>query len=126
LAAIELARELNREHARNLPPDAPDDFVPPGWRVSLYRDKEKTGHADRRLWELALAMAIRDAPRGGGLYLPESHHHVSFSNLIYNQQQWAPDRNTAYAQLNLFQEQDAVIAALMREFEEVASWPFAA
>jgi hypothetical protein len=45
LAAIELARELNREHARNLPSDAPDDFVPPGWRVSLYRDKEKTGHA---------------------------------------------------------------------------------
>jgi hypothetical protein len=126
LAAIELARELNREHARNLPPDAPDDFVPPGWRVTLYRDKEKTGHADRRLWELALAMAMRDALRGGGLYLPESHYHVSFSNLIYNQQQWAPDRNTAYAQLNLFQEQDAVIAALMRELEEVASWPFAA
>ena len=121
LAAIELARELNREHARNLPPDAPDDFVPPGWRVSLYRDKEKTGQADRRLWELALAMAMRDALRGGGLYLPESRHHVSFSNLIYNQQQWAPDRTTAYAQLNLFQEQDAVIAGLMREFEEVAS-----
>jgi len=121
LAAIELARELNREHARNLPPDAPNDFVPPGWRVSLYRDKEKTGQADRRLWELALAMAMRDALRGGGLYLPESRHHVSFSNLIYNQQQWAPDRTTAYAQLNLFQEQDAVIAGLMREFEEVAS-----
>ena len=61
-----------------------------------------------------------------GSTFPESRHHVSFSNLIYNQQQWAPDRNTAYAQLNLFQEQDAVIAALMREFEEVASWPFAA
>ena len=46
----------------------PDDFVPPGWRVSLYRDKGKTGQADRRLWELALAMAMRDALRGGGLY----------------------------------------------------------
>ena len=66
-------------------------------------------------------MATRDALRGGGLYLPESRHHVSFSNLIYNQQQWAPGRTTAYAQLNLFQEQDAVIAGLMREFEEVAS-----
>ena len=64
----------------------PDDFVPPGWRVSLYRDKGKADQADRRLWELALAMAMRDALRGGGLYLPESRHHVSFSNLIYNQQ----------------------------------------
>jgi hypothetical protein len=32
MAAIELARELNRDKARNLPPDAPDEFVPPGWR----------------------------------------------------------------------------------------------
>ena len=120
LAAVEVARELNRDHVRHLPPDAPDDFVPPGWRVSLYRDKDKTGRADRRLWELALAVAMRDALRGGELYLPESRHHVSFSNLIYNQQQWVEDRSTAYAQLNLFEEQDAVIASLMRQFEEVA------
>jgi TnpA family transposase len=120
LAAIELARELNRDHTRNLPPDIPDDFVPPGWRVSLYRDKEKTGRADRRLWELALAVAMRDALRAGGLYLPESRHHVSFPNLIYSQQRWTEDRTAAYAQLNLFQEEDAVIAGLRREFEEVA------
>lgn len=120
LAAIEVARELNRDHARHLPSDAPDDFVPLGWRVSLYRDQGKTGHADRRLWELALAVAMREALRGGGLYIAESRHHVSFSNLIYNQQQWAEDRRTAYAQLNLFEEQDAVIAALMRQFDEVA------
>lgn len=120
LAAIEVARELNRDHARNLPPDAPDDFVPPGWRMSLYRDKNKTGRADRRLWELALAVAMREALRGGGLYIPESRHHVSFSNLIYNEQQWAEDRTTAYAQLSLFEEQDAVIGALMRQFDAVA------
>lgn len=119
LASIGLLRELNRDHARNLPPDALDDFVPPGWRVSLYRDKNKTGHADRRLWELALAVAIRDALRSGGLYIPESRHHVSFSNLIYDERQWAEDRASAYAQLSLFEEQDAVIAALTRQFNEV-------
>jgi hypothetical protein len=120
MAAIELAREINRDQARNLPPHAPDEFVPPGWRGSLCRDKGKTGCADRRLWELALAVAMREALRGGGLYIPESRHHVSFANLIYNQQQWAEDRTTAYAQLSLFEEQDAVIAALARQFEEVA------
>jgi TnpA family transposase len=120
LAVIELARELNRDHTRNLPPDAPDDFVPPSWRLSLYRDKNKTGHADRRLWELALAVAIRDALRSGGFYLPESRHHVSFSNLIYNERRWAEDRTSAYAQLSLFKEQDAMIAALTGQFDEVA------
>ena len=50
MAAIELARELNRDKARNLPPDAPDEFVPPSWRGSLYRDKGKQGVPDRRLW----------------------------------------------------------------------------
>jgi len=121
LDVIELARELNRDHTRNLPPDAPDDFVLPGWRLSLYRDKNKTGHADRRLWELALAVAIRDALRSGGLYLPESRHHVSFSNLIYDERRWAEDRTSAYAQLSLFKEQDAMIAALTGQFDEVAS-----
>jgi hypothetical protein len=89
--------------------------------VSLYRDQGETGCADRRLWELALAVAMREALRGGALYIPESRHHVSFSNLIYNQQQWAEDRSTAYAQLNLFEEQAAVIAGLMRQFDEAAS-----
>jgi TnpA family transposase len=120
LAAIDLARQLNRDRIRNLPPDAPDDFVPPGWRVSLYRDRNTTGRADRRLWELALAVALRDTLRSGGLYLPDSRHHVSFSNLIYDEQRWAKDRTTAYAQLSLFEEQDAVISALMSQFDEVA------
>jgi hypothetical protein len=82
---------------------------------------EKTGRADRRLWELALVMAMRDALRSGELCLPESRHHVSFSNLIYNQQRWTQDRTAVYAQLNLFEEQDAVIAGLTRQFEEVTS-----
>ena len=100
MTAIELARELNRDHARNLPPDAPDEFVPPGWRVSLYGDKGKMGRADRRLWELALAVAMREALRSGGLYIPESRNHVSFSNLIYDQQTvgGGPDHDLCAAQ----------------------------
>jgi TnpA family transposase len=120
LAAIEVVRKLNRDNVRNLPTGAPDDFVPPSWRASLYRDQGETGRADRRLWELALALALREALRSGGIYIAESRHHVSFSNLIYNQQQWAEDRTTAYAQLNLFEEKDTVIAALTRQFDEVA------
>ena len=118
LTAIELVRKLNRDHAANLPPDAPEDFVPPSWRAALYKDKKNC--ADRSLWEMSLAIAIRDALRSGGLYLPGSRHHVSFSNLIYSERRWIQDRATAYTQLNLFQEQDEVIVGLKREFDKVA------
>ena len=41
---------------------------------------------------ISLALAVRDALRSGDLYLPDSRHHVSFSNLIYNEQLWERDR----------------------------------
>jgi hypothetical protein len=70
---------------------------------------------------MALAVALRDALRSGGLYLPDSRHHVSFANLIYDERRWAEDRTAAYAQLSLFKEQDEVISALMRQFDEAVS-----
>lgn len=117
LAAVAIARELNRERSRTLPPNAPVGFIPAAWHASLYR--EGSGRVDRPLWEIGLAIAVRDAFRSGGLYLPESRHHVSFANLIYDERQWAAERASVYEQLSLFEEQDAVIPALAREFEEV-------
>ena len=118
LAAIEIARELNRERSRTLPPDAPVDFIPTAWYASLYR--EGSGRVDRPLWEIGLAIAVRDALRSGGLYLPQSRHHISFANLIYDERQWMAERASVYEQLSLFEEQDAVVPALTRQFDDVA------
>lgn len=75
---------------------------------------------DRHLWEIGLAIAVRDALRAGGLYLPQSRHHISFANLIYNERQWVAERASVYEQLSLFEEQDAVVPALTRQFDDVA------
>src|SRR5208282_4677236 len=69
---------------------------------------------------VSLALAVRDALRSGDLYLPESRHHVSFANLIYDDERWASERTGAYEQLSLFSEGDQVVAHLTREFEQVA------
>jgi TnpA family transposase len=118
LHGIQLLRELNNDSSRPWPADIPiSGIVPASWQPFL---KKEDGAVDRRLWEISLALAVRDALRGGGLYLPESRHHVSFSNLIYNEQLWERDRQGAYEQLSLFHEGDQVIASLLSEFEQTA------
>jgi TnpA family transposase len=116
-AGIRLARTLYADGSRELPPDAPLDFVPGKWLASV---KPPGGPVDRRLWEVALALVVRDALRSGDLYLPESRHHVSFANLIYDPKRWESERQEAYQQLSLFTEGDAVVAGLVAEFESVA------
>lgn len=118
LRGIQLLRELNNDSSRPWPEEIPiSGIVPASWQPLL---KKEDGTIDRRLWEISLALALRDALRGGGIYLPESRHHVSFSNLIYNEQLWERDRKGAYEQLSLFHEGDQSIAALMSEFEQTA------
>lgn len=117
LAGISLAREMNERKQKAIPRDAPVEFVPAAWRAAL---KHSDGAIDKRLWEISLSLAVRDALRSGDLYLPESRHHVSFSNLIYDEQRWEQDRQGAYEQLSLFHEGDQMVDHLMKEFEEVA------
>jgi TnpA family transposase len=117
LDGISIAREINEGKMTTLPLDAPVEFVPAAWRAAL---RNGDGAIDKRLWEISLSLAVRDALRSGDLYLPESRHHVSFSNLIYDEQRWEQDRQGAYEQLSLFHEGDQVVDHLMKEFDEVA------
>jgi hypothetical protein len=57
------------------------------------------GTIDRSLWEIALALAVRDALRSGNLYLPEIRRHISFWNLLTDEGQWTEQRESAYAAL---------------------------
>ena len=97
--------------------EAPIQFVPAAWCPVLRRDD---GTIDRRIWEMALALAIRDALRSGDLYLPESRRHVSFWNLLSDERQWAEGREQAYAALALPCAAEQVLERLRREFEEEA------
>ena len=78
--------------------DAPCDFVPAAWRAAL---EGEDGSLERSIWEIALGVAVRDALRAGDLNLAESRRHVSFWNLVYDENQWANQRKEAYTSLVL-------------------------
>src|SRR5439155_24088713 len=74
----------------------------------------------RRIWELALAFAVRDALRSGHLYLAESRHYFSFWELIYGDDTWSQRRERAYADLRISPEPDHALDALRTEFDQAA------
>ena len=96
LRAIEIARALDAGE-RTLAPDDPAHFVPAAWRPFLIED----GKVERRIWEIALAFAAREALRAGNLFLSRSRSHVSFWNLIHDERSWREHRDEAYRKLNL-------------------------
>ena len=113
LRAIELDRKLNRGEIKELPDGAPDRFVPTAYRKLL---RGRDGKLDRHIWEIGLALAVRDALRSGDLYLPESRHYVSFWNLVYNEQAWIKESARAYESLGLPTGAGEFIERLEREF----------
>jgi TnpA family transposase len=115
LAAIAILRRLDAGEVADLPKDAPCHFVPAAWRAALYRDD---GTLDRRVWIIALSQAVRDALRAGDLYLPGSRHHVSFWNLVYDEQRWATERERAYGTLVLPTEAETALGRLRQEYSE--------
>lgn len=117
LEGLRLLRRLNAGVIRDIPLGAPSAFVPAAWQRALHRED---GTYDQRIWEMALCLEVRDALSSGDLFLPESRRHVSFSNLIYNDQQWSDERAEAYVELSLPYESDQVLGRLRQEFESAA------
>jgi len=118
LAAIDLARRLGP--GERLPDEAPAAFAKGlwhrelnTWRAELHRRARR----DRRVWEIAIAFALRDALRSGDVYLEESRHHVSFWNLVHDADRWERERPTAYADLELPFEAAPALDGLRADFD---------
>lgn len=114
LDAIEILREEKGGRIREIPDNAPMNFVPSAWRKLI---KDETGKIDWRLWVIAVSLAVRDALRAGTLYLPTSRRHVSFWNLVYSEKQWREEREQSYVELVLSDEPNEMIADLKKEFQ---------
>ncbi len=114
MVAIGILRELDAGTRETVKPDDPRGFVPATWRPYLVHN----GKVDRRIWEISLAFAIRDALRAGNLFLAQSREHVSFWNLVYDERRWQETRGQAYSRLDLLAEPhaflDEIVAALDR------------
>jgi hypothetical protein len=114
LAAIEVARALDRGADDTLLTTAPRQFVPTAWRKALGPAGE---HPRRALWEIALAFAIRDALRSGDLFLAASRRHVSFWNLVMGERRWAEVRQDAYTRLSVPSRPDDALGTLRAAFD---------
>ncbi|MCH2218332.1 MAG: Tn3 family transposase [Flavobacteriales bacterium] len=116
LEALFLARRLNNKELSTLPMDAPKDFIDRS--LSHFLDG-KDGIVKRGLWEIGLAIALKDALRSGDVYLESSNRHVSFWNLIYHEKQWEQEAVTAYTYLNIEQSPEEFGAKFLQTFNTV-------
>jgi TnpA family transposase len=117
MEVVELCRQVNSGHAK-FPFDPAHFFIPSDWKPAVYKPDDSM---DRRVWEIALGVKIRDALRSGDLFLARSRKHVSFWNLVYDEEQWETEKKSAYAALALPAEVDDVFENLKKEFCAVFS-----
>ena len=116
MAAITILRELDAGTRERVNPDDPHGFVPAAWRPFLV----EKGKVERRVWEIALAFAIRDALRAGNLFLAESREHASFWNLVYDERRWLETRQEAYGRLELPAEPHAFLNNIVAALDKAA------
>jgi len=113
LQAVESLRALDAGARSPLTTEDPHGFVQADWRSYLVSD----GKLDRAIWEISLALAVRDALRAGSLFLAHSRDHVSFWNLVYDDQSWQQTREQAYGRLDLPTDGQAFLARLGAELD---------
>lgn len=118
LKAIDIIKKLDKEEMKEIPTQAPTQFVPKDWLKCL---RTKDGKMQRNIWELALAYAIKDALRSGDLFLPDSRHHVSFWNMVYSNNKWEQERKQSYINLGLPNEFNSILNRIQKEFDEIVS-----
>lgn len=117
MTAIELIRQLDNGQIKALPKEAPTSFIDPNIISALYHPN---GDIKRSLWEIGVAIAIKEGFRSGNLYVAESHKHVSFWDLIYKEKDWEKAREKSYAELRLAEDGQKAASSLIESFHEAA------
>ena len=117
IKAIEFVRKLDDGDLKKLPENTPTAFIPRELRRTL---KDQAGNINRNVWEMGLALAMKDALRSGDLYLPQSKQHVSFWDLTLNEPSWDETRQAVYTELQQPPPHE-VRAAISTQFHESVS-----
>ena len=84
LEAVRTYREIRSSGRRTIPPDAPMDFAPNAL-VPLIR---REGTIDRRRWESALFLKVRDEVRAGNLAIDGAKNFGRFESFFLPEPQW--------------------------------------
>ena len=84
LSALRVYREHRAAGRRGVPPDAPLDFAPAALQPLIRRD----GVTDRRRWESALFLKVRDEIRTGNLAIDGAKNFGRFEAFFLPSAQW--------------------------------------
>ena len=116
LGSLQLLRLLDAGDFKVVPDDVPLQFVPKELRLALYNTE---GKINRSVWEMGIALALKDALRSGNLFLAQSKHYVSFWDLLLSetQQQNLEIISPSVLDLNLPSQQE-VKQTLTHDFQK--------
>ena len=98
LKAVELLKQLNRDHDNKCPEDAPTDFIPKAL-TSLIIDDE--GNIDRHGWETALLQAVRDEIKHGNVSVNKGRFFSPFDQLFMPDEIWQSKREAFFEKAGL-------------------------
>lgn len=115
--AIQLIHQLDDETTSSIPEDIDTKFIDHQISLSMH---DKKSDIKRNLWEMGVAIAIKDGFRSGDLFVAHSNKHVSFWNLIYQDDEWENEKPGAYQKLDIEQNATLVIGSLVKQFHETA------
>lgn len=117
LEAIDLIRQLNNQKIPTLPETTCSKFIDRKIIDDIYKED---GTLKRNLWEIGVAIAIKDGFRTGDLFMMHSNIHSSFWDLVYKEEQWQKEKHHAYQQLSLEENSETAISNLVDRFHKTA------
>ena len=84
LRALQMLKELNATGRRNLPEDAPTDFLSQRLKPIVINQ----GEIDRRAWECALLLKLRDELKAGNLSVRYSKRFARLEEFFIDDRRW--------------------------------------
>jgi len=88
LRAIETLRPMNRAGQKEVPKDAPREFVPRRWRPYVFQEDK----IDRAYYELCVLSELSWGLRSGEVWVPGSRRYLAFDEYLLSREAWKTAR----------------------------------
>jgi TnpA family transposase len=114
LRALQMLKELNATGRRKLPEDAPTDFLPQRLKPIVINH----GEIDRRAWECALLLKVRDELKAGNLSVRYSKRFARLEEFFIDDRRWQGIREDFFRRSGLPSDTKQVPKYLARRLGE--------
>lgn len=103
IRAINVIDEMNKLGKRNVPEDAPIDFIPDRWLKHVF---SKDGAIQRQYYELVVLSELRNCIRSGDISVVGSRKYRDFDDYLIKKDEWkiAKEKETKLAVSMIFEE----------------------